>query len=1041
MNSVRSGSTAQHLGDVRAVDVRHEVDGQAGAEVRAQRLGDHDRPEVGAADADVDDVGDGLAGVRLSRRPLRTASVNWRIFASTALTCGITSRRRRGWGGCERLRSATWSTARSSVSLILSRPANMRSRHALTWACWASDDRRAMVSSVTRCLDQSTSRPGARTCPSGSGAPCARTTRADGDAGPTSRTTTRAAAPTAGARTACSASPTPVPRCASRSRCGTSATRSSRSACSASTGPEGNHGEDVKEEYFYLDALPTHVLHARMLYKYPQAAFPYAQLVARTARVAGTSRVRAGRHRRVRRAIATSTSRSSTPRPTPTICASCITAHNRGPDRRRCTCCRSCGSATPGRGGATRGRRPPRSAIGDQRQRDHRRPRPARRARDAAHGSLAARRLGAGMRLLTAEPAAELLFTDNDTNVRAAVGQRRTQPPGEGRLPRYVSRATADAVNPQTQHGTKAALPLRASTCPAGGAVVLRLRLSPRRATRPRSRSPPGPSTRSFGGRQREADEFYDRRCGRTRCRRAAGAAPGLRRPALEQAVLPLRRRARLARRRPGPAAAAAAAPQARAATSDWRHLYNRDVMSMPDKWEYPWYAAWDLAFHMIPFALLDPRFAKQQLAAVAARVVHAPERADPGLRVRVRRREPAGARVGVLARLQDDRHAGSATEFLERAFHKLLLNFTWWVNRKDVRGQATSSGRLPRARQHRRVRPQPAAADGGTLEQADGTGVDGVLLRSRCCSIALELARDDPAYEDVASKFFEHFVAIADAMNTLGGTGPVGRAGRLLLRPDAPHRRGGDPAQGALAGRPDPAVRGRDVLETDVIAPCPASSAHGLVPREPPRPGGHHPTCAGGPGRGAARGLRLLAIPTREPASMRLLRTCSTRASSSRRSASARCRACTRGTPTFRARRRAHGVGYEPAESQHGLFGGNSNWRGPIWFPINFLLIESLQQVPPLLRRRLPVECPTGSGGNRSRCTRSRDELARRLIRMFLPTSAAGARATATTAAARSDLEGPPAVPRVLPRRHRRAASAPATRPAGPRWSRRVAG
>ena len=207
-------------------------------------------------------------------------------------------------------------------------------------------------------------------------------------------------------------------------------------------------------------------------------------------------------------------------------------------------------------------------------------------------------------------------------------------------------------------------------------------------------------------------------------------AAAGVRRAALVQAVLPLRRARTGSTGDPAQPPPPAERPTGR--NAEWPHLYNRDVISMPDKWEYPWYAAWDLAFHMIPFARDRSRLRQGAAAPAAARVVHAPERADPGLRVRLRRRESAGARVGLLARLQDDRRrAASATAlFLERVFQKLLLNFTWWVNRKDAEGQQPLRRRLPRPRQHRRLRPLAAAARRRPPRAGRRHGVDGVLLQ-----------------------------------------------------------------------------------------------------------------------------------------------------------------------------------------------------------------------------------------------------------------------------------------------------------------------
>ena len=249
----------------------------------------------------------------------------------------------------------------------------------------------------------------------------------------------------------------------------------------------------------------------------------------------------------------------------------------------------------------------------------------------------------------------------------------------------------------------------------------------------------------------------------------------------------------------------------------EWTHLYNADVISMPDKWEYPWYAAWDLAFHCVPLALVDSDFAKEQLDAAAARVVHAPERPAARLRVGVRRRQSAGARLGGVARLQDraEAHAARATsQFLERVFHKLLLNFTWWVNRKDAEGMNVFQGGflgLDNIGVFDRSAPLPT---GGHLEQSDGTSWM-AMYSLNMLAIAMELAKHDPAYEDVASKFWEHFLNIAHAMSggrLHGGEGhdlwneEDGFFYDVLHLPDDTRHAAEDP----VARRPDSAARGR---------------------------------------------------------------------------------------------------------------------------------------------------------------------------------------------------------------------------------------
>ena len=244
----------------------------------------------------------------------------------------------------------------------------------------------------------------------------------------------------------------------------------------------------------------------------------------------------------------------------------------------------------------------------------------------------------------------------------------------------------------------------------------------------------------------------------------------------------------------------------------EWRHLYNADVISMPDKWEYPWYAAWDLAFHCMSLAMVDAPFAKEQLAPAAARVVHAPERAAPRVRVGVRRRESRRVHAWAALRvyqIEAQRTARGDRTSCERVFHKLLLNFTWWVNRKDARAttssRAASSGSTTSASSTARAPLPPAVI----LGQSDGTS----WMAMYCLNlsrIALELALDDPAYEDVALKFFEHFLAIAHAMNHRGDDGMSlwdeedGFFYDVVRQPDGARA----PDQGALARRARAAAR-----------------------------------------------------------------------------------------------------------------------------------------------------------------------------------------------------------------------------------------
>ena len=387
----------------------------------------------------------------------------------------------------------------------------------------------------------------------------------------------------------------------------------------------------------------------------------------------------------------------------------------------------------------------------------------------------------------------------------------------------------------------------------------------------------------------------------------------------------------------------------------DWRHLNNRDVLSMPDKWEYPWYAAWDLAFHCVALAHVDPEFAKSQLMLICREWYMHPNGQLPAYEWDFSRREPAGARLGRAARLRD-RRATSDYDFLERVFHKLILNFTWWVNRKDAEGRNIFEGGflgLDNIGVFDRSAPPPVA---GRLEQADGTAWMAMYCLD-LLEIALTLADHDDTYEDVATKFFEHFTLIAVAMNR---SGTVGRGGRLLLRHHPRRRWHRDPDAGALDGGAGPAVRGHGAGARGARQAA-TTSERGW--RGSPR---------------TSRRCRAWSSTATSPATA----TASCSRSSTPRSCAGCSPACwTRGVPRPHGLRsvsryqrdhpfvlsfpggRVARVDYEPAESRTGLFGGNSNWRGPVWFPLNHLVVQGLRRFHAYLGDDFTVECPTGSG------------------------------------------------------------------------------
>ncbi|MBI3319422.1 MAG: glucosidase, partial [Candidatus Omnitrophica bacterium] len=519
------------------------------------------------------------------------------------------------------------------------------------------------------------------------------------------------------------------------------------------TGPEGNHGEDVKECYFYLDSTPTHS-YMKALYKYPQPAFPYARLVEENQRrgkqdpeyeLLETGVFDEDRYFDVVAEYA---------KASPGDILIRITAANRGPETATLFLLPSLWFRNTWSWGRTgEGYWP--------------KPRISRRGTTgllAEHASLGSYRLEVEPMQHQAAPA--FLLTDNETNAMRLWGVPNAAPYVKDAFHDYLVHGRTDAVNPR-ETGTKAAAVYRL-TLPPRREVTVRLRLFADRE------APQETFGKTFDQivtqRLQEADAFYAARIPaqlsdeERRVVRQAYAGLLWTKQFFHYAVKdwldgdPLQ---------PTPPAG-----RASGRNSDWGHLYNRDVLSMPDKWEYPWYAAWDLAFHMIPFATIDPEFAKQQLVLLLREWYMHPNGQIPAYEFAFSDVNPP-VHAWACWRVYKMTGPRGARDrlFLSRVFHKLLINFTWWVNRKDLEGNHLFSGGflgLDNIGVFDRSQPLPA---GGHLEQADGTAWMAFYCATML-SMALELARENPAYEDVASKFFEHFVAIADAMNTLGGTG-----------------------------------------------------------------------------------------------------------------------------------------------------------------------------------------------------------------------------------------------------------------------------
>jgi Glycosyl hydrolase family 63 C-terminal domain len=568
---------------------------------------------------------------------------------------------------------------------------------------------------------------------------------------------------------------------------------------------------------------------------------------------------------------------------------------------------------------------------------------PKPRMRQAGPGSILAEHASLGRFRFSAASgpggsAPELLFTENETNAATRFGS----PDGAGffkdAFHEHVVRGRSGAVNPE-RTGTKACARYRLSV-PAGAEITLRFRLSPEKDAPEEPFG--GEFERTFEERTREADDYYaallPERLSEEERRIARQGYAGL---------LWTKQFYHYAIREwleGDPALPAPPVIRGRGRNHDWIHLYNRDVISVPDKWEYPWYAAWDLAFHMIPFAEVDPFFAKEQLLLLLREWYMHPNGQIPAYEFAFSDANPAVHAWSAWRVYKITAPRGSRDRlFLSRVFQKLLLNFTWWVNRKDLHGNHVFAGGflgLDNIGVFDRSKPLPT---GGHLEQADGTAWMAFYCATML-SMALELAAEDPAYEDVASKFFEHFIAIADAINTLGGTGLWDEEDGIYYDHLHVGERSIPLRVRSLVGLlPLIAV---EILEDEVIDRLPGF-------------------------RKRMRWVLRYLLDESEFLSPYGIRSLSR---------------IHRDRPyRFRHGEGEYRVDYVPGESDTALFGGNSNWRGPVWFPVNYLIVEALERYHRFYGETLQVECPTGSGQWMDLASVAK-ELYARLVRIFLP-------------------------------------------------------
>jgi Glycosyl hydrolase family 63 C-terminal domain len=720
------------------------------------------------------------------------------------------------------------------------------------------------------------------------------------------------------------------------------------------TNAEGNHGEDVKELYYYLDATPSHS-YLKMLYKYPQSEFPYSKLVAENRR-----RGIAQREYELLDTGAFDEERYfdvfvEYVQAQPDDILMQVTVFNRGPDAAplhvlpqlwfRNTWSWKLGAERPS-------------------------------MRIGAHDTIEARHAELGSHYLHAHgaPTAKL-FTDNESNVQRLWGDNSKNGYWKDGFHERVVHGREQAVNPRDE-GTKAAVWYELNI-PAREGAQLRLRL-----TKHASPSAFADFEHIFKTRASEADEFY----AHLQEGMDSDDARAVQRQAFAGMIwskqffhfdVPLWLAG-------DPAQVPPAAERKRGRNRDWVHLNNADIISMPDKWEYPWYASWDLAFHCIALAHLDAQFAKDQLLLLTREWYMHPNGQIPAYEWAFGDVNPPVHAWATVRVFQIDRKQNGGKgdlQFLERVFHKLMLNFTWWVNRKDAEGRNVFQGGFLGLDNIGVFDRSAKLPTGGHIDQADGTSWM-AMYALNLMRIALELARHNHVYEDIATKFFEHFLHIAEAMSNIGqqGIGLWDEEDKFFY--DVLHLP--DESMTPLKVRsmvgliPLFAV---ETLEPEVLDALPEFK-HRLEWFLNYRPElaalvSHWEVSGRGHRRllSLLRGHRMKRLLKRMLDETEFLSPYGVRALS---------RAHAEQPYVFRHNGTELTVAYSPAESETHLFGGNSNWRGPIWFPVNFLIIESMQKFGHYYGDDFKIECPTGSGEFMT-IDAAANELATRLTRIFL--------------------------------------------------------
>jgi Glycosyl hydrolase family 63 C-terminal domain len=719
------------------------------------------------------------------------------------------------------------------------------------------------------------------------------------------------------------------------------------------TNSETNHGEDVKEYYFYLDSTPTHS-YMKYLYKYPQSAFPYSNLVE-------TNR---GRSRTEPEYELLDTGVFDQDRyfdvfveyvkESPEDLLIQVTVHNRGPETAELHVLPTLWFRNEWSWGGV-AERPVLQRVGN--------------AVKAVAPTL-------GERYLYCDGDAPLLFTENETNTQRIFGVPNRSPYVKDGINNLIVHGQKDAVNPE-QKGTKVAAHYRLKVKP-GECQTVRLRLRPEAPAK--AGNPFGDFDDALLARHKEADEFFN-----TVIPRSLNADQA---NVMRQALAGMLWTKQfyhydvdkwLEERGSDPfKATRKQSPR----NDQWHHMYNGDVISMPDKWEYPWYAAWDLAFHVISLTLVDADFGKQQLKLMLRERYMHPNGQIPAYEWNFGDVNPPVHAWSTMFtyRLEKAQRGAGDTDWLKSCFQKLLLNFTWWVNRKDRSGRNVFEGGflgLDNIGVFDRSAPLPT---GGYLEQADGTAWMALFCQNML-EIAGELALTDPDYVDMTLKFFEHFMWIASSMTHMGGEMGMwdnedGFFYDVLRLPDGSAQR--LKVRSMVGLLPLCATTVFDGKLHEMYPELQRRSNRFLATRPEMRAAIHDPGELGIAGRHLASILdegKLRRVLEKMLDENEFLSEFGIRSLS---------RFHANHPYVFYAGGQEYRVSYLPAESDTGMFGGNSNWRGPIWMPVNGLIIRALLQYYTYYGNDFTVECPTGSG-RRMNLYQVAEEISRRLNNIFL--------------------------------------------------------